>query len=320
MRKPATSAKKAFEGRIFDPALFVDAGRKGREERKAFRRLVLDHYWGFGRSFPWRQTHDPWAILVSEIMLQQTQTERVLPKYLAFLEAFPDAASLAAAPLERLLALWSGLGYNRRALALRKAAAVVAGQDGGRLPDTEEGLLALPGVGPYTARAVSAFAFGRPAAFIETNIRTVFLYHFYPEAEAVHDRDLEPLVHAALSVGDGRTPDEADPRTWYYALMDYGVFLKRSHGNPNRRSAHYAKQSPFADSKRRIRGAILREVGAAGVAAVSGVAGGLSRDALAARLPFARERVEEALGELVAEGFLRYRGDEVVVGEGRGGS
>ena len=289
----------SFDGRIFDPEAFTAAGPGAAAEREAFRRIVLDYHAAFGRSFPWRDTRDPWAILVSEVMLQQTQTERVVPKYEAFLAAFPTPAGLAEASLERLLALWSGLGYNRRALALKRAAVIVARDRGGRLPDDEEGLLALPGIGPYTARAVAAFAFLKPSVFIETNIRTVYLYHFFPGAEGVHDRSLEPLIAASL--------DRADPRTWYYALMDYGAFLKRRYGNPNARSAHYAKQSPFADSKRRIRGAILREV--------SGQRR-LGLDELARGLPFSRERVEEALADLVAEGFLAYSGGAVVVSDG----
>lgn len=288
-----------FDGRIFDPESFI-ADRPGSAAlREDFRRIILDYHAAFGRSFPWRDTRDPWAILVSEVMLQQTQTERVVPKYEAFLEAFPTPAELAGASLERLLGLWSGLGYNRRALALKRAAAIVAATHGGRLPDDEAGLLALPGIGPYTARAVAAFAFSKPSVFIETNIRTVYLYHFFPGAEGVHDRALEPLIAASL--------DRDDPRTWYYALMDYGAFLKRRYGNPNARSAHYAKQSPFADSKRRIRGAILREVSGRGK---------LGRDELARSLPFSRERVEEALGDLVAEGFLAYSGESVAVADG----
>lgn len=286
----------SFDGRTFDPRGFVRQDAKGRAGRATFRGIVLDYYRVFGRSFPWRGTRDPWAILVSEVMLQQTQTERVVPKYEAFLAAFPRPADLAAAPLDRLLALWSGLGYNRRALALKRAAAAIADSPGG-FPSREEELLALPGVGPYTARAVAAFAFDAPSAFIETNIRTVFLFHFFLEAKGVPDREMEPLVLAAL--------DRDDPRNWYYALMDYGVFLKRRYGNPNARSAHYARQSPFADSKRRIRGAILK--------AASEASGQVGREALAARLPFARERVEEALAELVAEGFLEYRGDRIVI-------
>lgn len=255
------------------------------------RKLVWENYRLSGRSFPWRETRDPWAILVSEVMLQQTQTERVVPKYLAFMEAFPDPRALAEAGTDRLLGLWSGLGYNRRALALKAAASEIEGRWGGKLPQGREELESLPGIGPYTASAVMAFAFGLPSVFIETNIRSVFIHHFFPGEEKVPDSRISPLVAESL--------DREDPRNWYYALMDYGVALKKLHGNPNRRSAHYARQSPFADSHRRIRGAVLREVGGSSPAP-------LPVDELARRLPFARERVEKAVADLVAEGFIEY--------------
>ena len=280
----------------------------------AFRRQVLAHYARHARGFPWRETRDPWAILVSEVMLQQTQTDRVLPKYLEWMARFPDPASLASAPLQEALALWSGLGYNRRALALVRAAAQIARR--GSFPSEEESLLELPGVGPYTARAVLAFAFARPVALIETNIRSAFLHHFFPDGDRVPDSRLVPYVEACASA------EAADPRRWNYALMDYGAFVKREYGNPGRRSAHYAKQSPFADSNRRIRGAILRALAAAGKA--DGEASGaaergpayLARERLARELPFAQERVEAALRELEAEGFVEIRGGEVSI---RGG-
>jgi A/G-specific adenine glycosylase len=261
-----------------------------------FRELVLGFYAEAGRSFPWRDTKDPWAILVSEVMLQQTQTERVIPKYLAWLEAYPDPAALASAPLARVLSLWSGLGYNRRALALVGAASAIASARG--FPEDEESLLELPGVGPYTARAVLAFAFGKPVVLIETNIRSVFLHAFYPGEEGVRDSRVAPLVEATLV--------REDPRTWYYALMDYGADLKKREDNPNRRSAHYARQSPFANSKRRIRGSLLKSLGEGE---------GKDRDELAAGLPFARERVEEALAELEAEGFVAETGGVYRLGE-----
>lgn len=282
---------RAFPGPFFDP------GDLSPPAIDAFREVVLGFYREKARSLPWRETRDPWAILVSEVMLQQTQVDRVVPKYLSFLAAFPGPAALAAAPLAELLGLWSGLGYNRRALALRRAAEALAAAGASGPPDDEEGLLALPGVGPYTARAVLAFAYGRPSVFIETNIRTVFLYHFFPRSEKVGDALLEPLAAASLS--------REDPRSWYYALMDYGSALKREYGNPNARSAQYARQSPFEDSHRRIRGAILRELGR----------GPSGRDELAARLPFARERVDKAIGELVAEGFAAERGGRILIGE-----
>ena len=243
-------------------------------------------------------------------MLQQTQTERVLPKYLAWFERFPDARSVAEASLPDILGLWSGLGYNRRALALSRAAGIVAG---GGFPETEAALLALPGVGRYTARAVLCFAFGHPSVFVETNIRSVFIHHFFPGESAVPDRRVEALVAATL--------DRGDARRWYYALMDYGAHLKKIVANPNRRSAHYAKQTPFADSNRRVRGAILRELTSRSLAgngragAGSGHSGEsavpLTMDELAGLIPFSRERVAAALSELVREGFVVFEVDRV---------
>jgi A/G-specific adenine glycosylase len=218
-------------------------------------------------------------------MLQQTQTDRVLPKYLAWLDAYPRPADLAAAPLDEVLGLWSGLGYNRRALSLVKAASHIASLPS--FPDEEESLLELPGVGPYTARAVLAFAFRRPVVLIETNIRSVFLHTFFEGEEEVPDSRILPLVEATL--------DRSDPRAWYYALMDYGVEIKRKFGNPNKRSAHYARQSPFADSNRRIRGEILKQLKSGG---------GMGAEELARALPFSGERVAKALDELKAEGFV----------------
>ena len=293
-RKPALAGPPLQKPAPAEPAL--SEPQLSESEAAAFRGLVLSHYAASGRSFPWRETRDPWRILVSEIMLQQTQTDRVLPKYLAWFERFPDAASVAASPLADVLALWSGLGYNRRALALAASARVVA-EEG--FPRDEESLLALPGVGPYTARAVLAFAFGVPTVFIETNIRSVFLEQFFPHEESVSDARIAPLVAATL--------DRRDPRSWYYSLMDYGVAVKKAKGNPNRRSSHYARQSPFADSKRRVRGAALRELAALGGAA--------AREDLARRLPFSAERVAEALAELGAEGFVSIDGQFVRVAE-----
>jgi A/G-specific adenine glycosylase len=274
------------EGPYFDRELFLAGG--GEKEVAAFRAIVRGHYAKAGRAFPWRETRDPWAILVSEIMLQQTQTERVVPKYEVFLAAFPRPADLAAAPLSSLLALWSGLGYNRRALALKRAAETILERYGGALPASAEELDSLPGVGPYTARAVMAFAFGEASVFIETNIRSVYLYHFFPGEEAVADKLLEPLIARSL--------DRKDPRSWYYGLMDYGAALKKRIGNPNKRSAQYARQSPFENSHRRIRGAVLRELSSSG--------NRLSMDELVSKIPFSRERVEKAAGELAAEGFI----------------
>ncbi|AEE16952.1 A/G-specific adenine glycosylase [Treponema brennaborense] len=217
-----------------------------------FQQTILDQYRQSGRSFPWRETSDPYRILVSEIMLQQTQTERVLPKYEAWLERFPTARSLADASLADALGLWNGLGYNRRARFLQEACRAVCSSYGGVFPRTADELDALPGIGPYTARAVCTFAYGTPEVFIETNIRSVYIFFFFTAARdsAVSDKELLPIID--------RTLYRADPRTWYYALMDYGAVLKKKVVNPNRRSAHYTKQSKFEGSLRQARGAVLR--------------------------------------------------------------
>ena len=221
-----------------------------------FRRSILDFYERDGRDFPWRHTVNPYEILVSEIMLQQTQTERVLPKYLAWLERFPDVQTLAAAPLADVLALWSGLGYNRRARFLQQACRLISERiaKGGRFPDTPEELDALPGIGPYTARAVCTFAFNKPEVFIETNIRSVYIFFFFPDAAGleVKDSDLLLLIEKTLY--------RENPRLWYYALMDYGAALKKKVENPSRKSRHYTKQSRFEGSLRQARGAIIRSL------------------------------------------------------------
>lgn len=216
-----------------------------------FRKIVKAHYKRAGRhALLWRHTKDPYQILVSEVMLQQTQVERVLPKYEAFIAAFPTVETLANASLRDVLALWVGLGYNRRAKFLKATAeAVVSG--GGRFPVTKQALENLPGIGPYTAGALMAFAYNKPVIMIETNIRTVYIHHYFSESkETVSDKDILKLVELTL-------PKE-NIREWYYALMDYGSSLKREFGSNNKRSKSYAKQSTFAGSDRQIRGAIVR--------------------------------------------------------------
>lgn len=216
----------------------------------AFRQLVFDFYLSHPRPLPWRETGDPYSILVSEIMLQQTQAERVVPKYLAFLESFPDAKTLAAAEQVDLLRMWQGLGYNRRALNLQRAAQAIVTDFGGGMPQTRKELESLPGVGPYTAGAVLAFAFNQPITMIETNIRRAYIHHSFSDRDDISDTELFPLIE--------RTVDQENPREWYYALMDYGNWLGRQLPNPNRRSKHYAKQSTFQGSHRQLRGAIVR--------------------------------------------------------------
>ncbi|NJD37346.1 MAG: A/G-specific adenine glycosylase [Geobacter sp.] len=215
-----------------------------------FRQLVYSYYRKHRRILPWRELATPYQILVSEVMLQQTQVDRVIPKYLAFIEKFPDPRTLADTPLPELLAAWQGLGYNRRALNLQRAARITAEQWGGNIPDDPQLLQQLPGIGPYTACAVCAFAFNRPLVFLETNIRAVLLHFFFGGQQGVTDKQLLPVAEAVL--------DRKNPRNWYNALMDYGSDLKRRFPNPSRRSRHHTIQSRFEGSDRQVRGAVLR--------------------------------------------------------------
>lgn len=214
-----------------------------------FQDLILSHYRNHGRDLPWRRTTDPYRILVSEIMLQQTQVERVAGKYREFLNRFPDFASLARAPKSEILLAWQGMGYNRRAIALQKTAQRVVEEYGGRLPADVETLATFPGIGKATAAAICAYAFNMPVVYIETNIRRVFIHFFFPEKEGVRDDEILPVVERALY--------RENPREWYSALMDYGSVLKKRTANPNRRSASYSRQSRFEGSDRQVRGRLL---------------------------------------------------------------
>ncbi len=217
---------------------------------RAFRKCIYDYYNQYGRDFPWRHTTSAYAILVSEIMLQQTQTDRVIEKYNTFLKRFPDIAKLARAHSASVLTAWQGLGYNRRALSLHAAARIIIKKYNGIVPTAYEALRALPGIGHYTACAIRAFAFNIPSVFIETNIRTVFIHFFFKNKNNIHDDRLIPLIEKTL--------DKKTPRKWYSALMDYGVMLKKHFPNPARKSRHYTKQSPFTGSNRQLRGKVLR--------------------------------------------------------------
>jgi A/G-specific adenine glycosylase len=258
---------------------------------RAFRRKIHGHYSRHGRDLPWRKKINPYRVLVSEIMLQQTQVERVIEKYKEFLAAFPDFPSLAKAPLPRLLKIWSGMGYNRRALALKALAQKVVDEHRGRLPSNPEALIRLPGIGKYTAGAVAAFAFNKPVIFMDTNIRRVFIHEFFHDRENIRDEELTPLVEKTL--------DRAEPRKWYNALMDYGAMLKQKHANPNRRSAHYTRQSPFENSNRQVRGAVLK-------ALVKGLP--LTQAQLVKKTGMDSERVKKNLVQLEKEGFVKKKG------------
>ena len=219
-------------------------------EMPAFQALIWQYYADNARQFPWRDTVDPYAIFLSEVMLQQTQAGRVVAKYEEFMKALPTFEALANASVAEVLRLWQGLGYNRRALNLQKAAQQIQTQWKGVLARDVEAVDSLPGIGPATAASIVAFAYNLPTIFIETNIRRVFIHCFFPEREEVQDGELLPLITEAV--------DRENPREWYYALMDYGSMLVKMYPNPNRRSKHYTKQSAFEGSNRQLRGAILR--------------------------------------------------------------
>ncbi len=217
-----------------------------------FRKIVKNFYKEHRREMPWRKTRDPYRILVSEIMLQQTQVSRVLEKYPLFIKRFPTIKTLAKAPLSAVLRQWSGLGYNRRAKFLKQMAEIIVTKHQARVPEQFETLIKLPGVGKSTAGGILAFGFNKPAIFIETNIRRVFLHHFFPNKKNVSDLKILPFLEMTM--------DRKNPREWYYALFDYGTHLGQTVTNPNRRSRHYTKQSRFSGSRRQLRGHILKSL------------------------------------------------------------
>lgn len=283
---------------------------QGVEPLDGFVARMLEVGDGLYRDLPWRHVDDPYAVLVSEIMLQQTQVARVGRFWERFLSAFPTVDALAAAAAADVLELWQGLGYNRRALALKRTADLCAAEGEGRLPATYEGLLALPGIGPATAAGVMAFAYQKPGVYVETNVRAVFLHELFPARDAVPDRELEPAVAAAAF----HPAAAADPRRWYYGLLDYGAHLKATGENPTRRSASYSRQSAFEGSRRQKRAWIVRRVLAApeGVAAAS-----VARELSDVERAAGRDGVEGKLfssivDDLVSEGFFRRDGSLLV--------
>ncbi|MBW2637775.1 MAG: A/G-specific adenine glycosylase [Deltaproteobacteria bacterium] len=267
-----------------------------REDITKFRKIVYRHWKNYGRDLPWRKTDNPYKIIVSEIMLQQTQVTRVVTKYEEFITTFPDIESLARAPLHRVLSVWHGLGYNRRALSLKKMAEEVVTVHHGRLPNNVSLLKTLPGIDNATAHAVCAFAFNQPVIFIETNIRTVLIHYFFSTKDAVTDGDIRPLVTQTL--------DSKNPRRWYNALMDYGAALKKEHRNPGRKSAHYKRQSPFEGSARQVRGAILSTL----IERTS-----ISLEELSATLPYDDDRIQMALTQLEREKLIVVKNGAVSV-------
>lgn len=242
-------------------------------ELRAFVEFVAKKGCELYRDLPWRRTYDPYAIWISEVMLQQTQVSRVDGRWQRWLERFPTVDALAAAAPSDVLEEWQGLGYNRRALSVHRAAQAIS-EAGGVFPQDQKELVKLPGIGPATAAGIRAFAFNLHGVYLETNVRTVFLHELYPQAEGVPDSELIPLVEltcpasvvGAASTADAAGVDEAvvastaelTPRSWYYALLDYGAYLKKTTPNPSRRSKSHVKQSRFEGSHRQKRAELLR--------------------------------------------------------------
>lgn len=220
------------------------------KEITSFRKHVYQYYKDHGRDLPWRKNITPYKIFISEVMLQQTQVDRVIGKFKSFIKRFPSFKALAEASIPEVLEEWQGLGYNRRALMLKKAAEMVHQEYKGKLPQNRDELIKLPGIGEATSGSLAVYAYNKPEVYIETNIRAVYIHHFFKNTENVHDKKLIPLIEQTL--------DKEKPFNWYSALMDYGTILKKSVTNPSRKSKHYVKQSTFEGSNRQLRGQVLK--------------------------------------------------------------
>lgn len=262
---------------------------------KSFQKIIYDYYMNHKRKFPFRENTTPYNVLVSEIMLQQTQTGRVSEKFLKFTKKFPDFLLLSKASLKDVLKQWKGLGYNRRAIALKKIAEIVIKDYDGKLPDSLEILKSFPQIGHNTASSIVTFAFNKPTTFIETNIRRVYIYFFFPNKSEITDKEILSIVK--------KTVDKTNPREWYYALMDYGVMLKKNHPELTRRSANYRKKSPFKGSTRQIRGKLLEILIEEGSADISIIHNRLKVND--------SKRMKIILDQLIKEGFINIKEDIV---------
>jgi A/G-specific adenine glycosylase len=256
-------------------------------DKENFQNIILTHYKDLGRIFPWRENINPWGVLVSEFMLQQTQTERVIDYWNRWMEKWPSPKDLAEASLEEVLREWSGLGYNRRARFLKEAAVKITNNFCGQVPQTPILLKTLPGIGDYSSGAIACFAYNVPCVFIETNIRRVLIHFFFKDKTEVKDSELFPILEETLYT--------ENPREWYWALMDYGAELKKVTVNPNRRSAHYTKQSKFEGSLRQLRGAIIKTLANDGAVDIK---------ALHEKTGFEYDRLHQALKKLHQESMV----------------
>lgn len=264
-----------------------------------FRELVWTSGRELYRDMPWRDEPSPYHVLVSELMLQQTQVGRVIPKFEAFMKAFPTIEKLGESSLAEVLVLWSGLGYNRRAKYLWQTALEVGLRFDGELPRTQKELVSLPGIGPNTAAAILNYAYEIPTAFVETNIRTVYFHHFFEDRTDISDKEIVELVE--------QTIDREHPREWFWALMDYGSRLKSTAGGRLDQSKHYKKQSPLAGSPREMRGRIIRTL----------TLQELTTEALKHAVD-ADERFEPALQNLKDEHMVEYVSERWRLGSNKG--
>lgn len=258
-----------------------------------FKKMIWAYYKAYKRPMPWRDIRDPYKIVVSEVMLQQTQVSRVMTKYPEFIRQFPNFKSLAAASPAHILKAWQGMGYNRRALALKKLSEAVRGKYKGRIPNDPEELKKLPSIGKATAGSIAAFAFNNPVAFIETNIRRVYIHFFFPFASTVRDEQIIKLVQ--------ETVDKKNAREWYYALMDYGAMLGKQVENPNKKSTRYKTQPKFEGSNRQTRGKIIAFLLAREQA---------SAEKIAKETKSSLDQVKENLLRLKKEGLLNVAGKQ----------
>lgn len=266
------------------------------QQLQEFQQIIWQYYQAYGRPFAWRETRNPYHIYISEVMLQQTQTHRVIEKFEQFTAAFADFEALAQAPLRDVLYVWQGLGYNRRGMALHNSAKKVMEEYGGILPQTPEQLVNFPGIGPATASSICAFAFNQPTVFIETNIRAVFIHFFFQGRDDVHDKEIMPLVAA--------TVDPHNAREWYYALMDYGVMLKKKFKNPSRKSKHHTQQSKFEGSDRQVRGLVIKALTYNNAMTLQQVVDYTNKEP---------ERVATIVDQLCAEGFLTVKNNHFMI-------
>ncbi len=280
------------------------------------RHQLLSWYRQEHRDFPWRHTQEPYAVLVSEIMLQQTQASRVAERFPRFMARFPTAAALADAPQADVLTEWTGLGYNRRALALQRAARAIV--EGG-WPADAVGLERLPGIGPYTARAVGSLAFGQRVGVVDTNVRRWLVRRF--RADPRDRAGLQSLADALAGAGSGSRKETA---AWTHATMEFGarVCAARSarcdqcpiaDGCPSRGIAEHvpvAHQAAYPGSSRARRGAILR---------LLAVADGneLGVQATRRQLRVDRETFDTLLSGLERDGLLHRSGRRLRLGGAR---